>query len=156
MNREKALKVLLVLLGLLFTAGVYPLVTSVRDGWQSNNEDAGPMMLSLYVTLGIFLLLAARNPSANRSVIAFAAWSSFAHGAVMAVMAVHIASTREGLLIAAAALAVGDRRCSPDRAGSGKAVRRADIRRRRVGIPPFLSWDFSLAPRVTIVPRVHR
>jgi hypothetical protein len=106
MNREKALKILLVLLGLLFTAGVYPLVTSVRDGWQANKEGAAPVMLSLYVTLGIFLLLAARNPSANRSVIAFAAWSSFAHGAVMAVMAVHIASTREGLLIAAAVLGI--------------------------------------------------
>ena len=85
MNRERALKILLVLLGLLFAAGVYPLMTSVRSGWQANKEDALPMMLSLYATLGIFLLLAARNPSANRSVIAFAAWSSFAHGAVMAV-----------------------------------------------------------------------
>jgi hypothetical protein len=64
------------------------------------------MMLSLYVTLGIFLLLAVRNPSANRSVIAFAAWSSFAHGAVMAVMAIHIPSTRQGLLIAAAVLGI--------------------------------------------------
>jgi hypothetical protein len=45
------------------------------------------MMLSLYVALGIFLLIAARNPSANRSLIAFTAWSSFAHAAVMAVMA---------------------------------------------------------------------
>jgi uncharacterized membrane protein YoaK (UPF0700 family) len=43
------------------------------------------MMLSLYATLGIFLLLATRNPSANRGLIAFTAWSSFAHGAVMAV-----------------------------------------------------------------------
>jgi hypothetical protein len=43
------------------------------------------MMLSVYVTLGIFLLLAARNPAANRSLIAFTAWSSFAHAAVMAV-----------------------------------------------------------------------
>jgi hypothetical protein len=43
------------------------------------------MMLSLYVTLGIFLLLAARNPSAHRSLIAFTAWSSFAHATVMAV-----------------------------------------------------------------------
>ena len=41
------------------------------------------MMLSLYFTLGIFLLLAARDPSANRSLIAFTAWSSFAHAAVM-------------------------------------------------------------------------
>jgi len=43
------------------------------------------MMLSLYVALGIFLLIAARNPSANRSLIAFTAWSCFAHGSVMTV-----------------------------------------------------------------------
>jgi hypothetical protein len=43
------------------------------------------MMLSLYVALGIFLLIAACNPSANRSLIAFTAWSCFAHAAVMAV-----------------------------------------------------------------------
>lgn len=106
MNREKLLKILLVLLGLVFVAGFYPLVTSVRSGWQANQEDALPMMLSLYVTLGIFLLVAARNPSANRSVIAFAAWSSFAHAAVMVVMAVHIASERGGLLIAAAVFVI--------------------------------------------------
>src|SRR6267142_1303884 len=102
MNRERALKVVLVLVGLLFSAGIYPVATSVRSGWEANKEDALPMMLSLYVTLGIFLLLAARNPSANRSVIAFAAWSSFAHAAVMAVMAVRLANERGGLLCAAA------------------------------------------------------
>ena len=64
------------------------------------------MMLSLYITLGIFLLVAARNPSANRSVIAFAAWSSFAHAAVMAVMAAHLPNERGHLLIAAAVLGV--------------------------------------------------
>ncbi|MGB2898793.1 MAG: DUF6632 domain-containing protein [Candidatus Acidiferrum sp.] len=106
MNRERALKVLLVLVGLLFSAGIYPVVTSVRSGWEANKEDALPMMLSLYVTLGIFLLLAARDPSANRSVIAFAAWSSFAHAAVMAVMAVRLASERGGLLGAAAVFSV--------------------------------------------------
>ena len=106
MNRERALKVVLVLVGLLFSAGIYPVVTSVRSGWQANKEDALPMMLSLYVTLGIFLLLAARNPSANRSVIAFAAWSSFAHASVMAVMAVHLANERRGLLIAGAVFTI--------------------------------------------------
>src|ERR1700694_1090600 len=85
MRRDRALKVVLVLVGLVFLAVIYPLATSVRDGWQANREDALPMMLSLYMTLGIFLLLAARNPSANRSVIAFTAWSCFAHAAVMAV-----------------------------------------------------------------------
>jgi len=102
MNRERALKVVLVLVGLLFAAGIYPLVTTVRSELQPNIENALPMMLSLYVTLGVFLLVAARNPSANRSVIAFAAWSSFAHAAIMAVMAVHLANEREGLLMAGA------------------------------------------------------
>src|ERR1700682_5875257 len=102
MRRERAVKVVLVLVGLLFTATIYPLVMTVRDGWQANKEDATPMMLSLYVTLGIFLLLAARNPSANRSVIAFAAWSSFAHASVMAVMALHLAN-EHGVLLSAAA-----------------------------------------------------
>jgi hypothetical protein len=77
MLRERPLKVVLVLVGLLFTALVYPLVLFAKQ------EPALAMMLSLYVTLGIFLLLAARNPSANRSLIAFTAWSRFAHAAVM-------------------------------------------------------------------------
>jgi len=106
MIRERALKVVLVLVGLLFTAAIYPLVTSVRDGWQANKEDALPMMMSLYFTLGIFLLLTARNPSANRRVITFAAWSSFAHAAVMAVMALHLANERPDLLIAGAVFSV--------------------------------------------------
>ncbi len=82
MNRERALKAVMVLVGLLFSAGVYPLTMFL---WRWHESEFAPMMLSLYVTLGIFLLLATRNPSANRSLIAFTAWSSFAHGAVMAV-----------------------------------------------------------------------
>ena len=103
MNRERALKVVLVLLGLLFLAGVYPVIDSLR---QVTLPDGDTMMLSIYFTLGIFLLLAARNPSTNRSLIAFTAWSSFAHAAVMAVMAVKIASERRNLLIAVAVLVV--------------------------------------------------
>jgi len=103
MNRERALKVVLVLVGLLFLAGVYPVTDSL---WHANQSDYGDdMMLSIYVALGVFLLLAARNPSANRSLIAFTAWSSFAHASVMAVMAIHLASERRDLLIAVAVLA---------------------------------------------------
>lgn len=79
MIRERALKVVLVLVGLLFTAAVYPVVGMNLD------DQALKMMLSVYATLGIFLLLAARNPSEHRSLIAFTAWSSFAHAGVMAV-----------------------------------------------------------------------
>jgi cellulose synthase/poly-beta-1,6-N-acetylglucosamine synthase-like glycosyltransferase len=78
MTRERALKGVLVLVGLLFSAAVYPLLAM-------HLEEALRMMLSVYATLGIFLLLASRDPSANRSLIAFTAWSSFAHAAVMAV-----------------------------------------------------------------------
>jgi hypothetical protein len=56
------------------------------------------MMLSIYVTLGIFLVLASRNPSAHRSLIAFAAWSSFAHAATMAIQALGSESGRAHLL----------------------------------------------------------
>ena len=103
MIRERALKVVLVLLGLLFLAGVYPLVTSF---WQPNESVYAPMMLSLYVALGVFLLLAARNPSANRSLIAFTAWSSFAHGAVMAVQALRNLIPRGDLLVAVLPLVI--------------------------------------------------
>jgi len=81
MKRERALKIVLAVAGLLFCGGVYPLVLMAKQ------EPALAMMMSLYATLGIFLLLASRNPSAHRSLIAFAAWSSFAHAAVMAVQA---------------------------------------------------------------------
>jgi hypothetical protein len=103
MKREQALKIVLVLVGLLFTAGLYPLAIAVRSELDPNIDNAVPMMLSLYVTLGVFLLLAARNPSAYRSVIAFAAWSSFAHGVVMAVMSIQLPNQRTELLIASAA-----------------------------------------------------
>src|ERR1700682_19001 len=104
MIRERALKVVLVLVGLLFSAGVYPLTMSL---WKMNESDYGDdMMLSLYFALGIFLLMAVRNPSANRSLIGFAAWSSFAHGAVMAVLAVHLANERRDLLSAVAVLVI--------------------------------------------------
>ena len=102
MIRERSLKVVLGLVGLLFTAAVYPVVV---DLWKLNQTDYGDdMALSLYFALGIFLLLAVRNPSANRSLIAFTAWSSFAHGTVMLVLAFHIASEHTGGLIAAGLL----------------------------------------------------
>jgi len=63
-------------------------------------------VLSLYVTLGIFLLLAARNPAAHRSLIAFTAWSSFAHATVMSLLGFQHASERVGFLAGSAALVV--------------------------------------------------
>ena len=94
-NRERALQILLALVGLFFVAGIYPLITSMMHPKQSDFPDQ--MMLAIYVTLGVFLLLAIRNPAANRTLIAFTAWSSLAHASVMAVQALQIGSQRTEL-----------------------------------------------------------
>src|ERR1700730_8941994 len=104
MWRDRALKVVLVLVGLLFSAGVYPLIGSLLHPGDSDMGDT--MMLSLYVALGIFLLIAVRNPLAHRSLIAFAAWSSFAHAVAMSILGLEIASQRVGFLIGSAVLVV--------------------------------------------------
>jgi hypothetical protein len=104
MWRERALKVVLVLVGLLFTAGVYPLIGSLLHPADSDTGDT--MMLSLYATVGVFLLIAARNPSAHRSVIAFAAWSSFAHAVAMSILGLEIPSQKVGFLVGSAVLVV--------------------------------------------------
>ncbi len=99
MKRERALKIVLVVVGVLFCAALYPLVLMVKQ------DPALAMMMSLYATLGVFLLLASRNPSAHRSLIAFAAWSSFAHAAVMSFQALlNMIARRE--LIGSAVFAV--------------------------------------------------
>jgi hypothetical protein len=78
MKRERARKVVLVVVGLLFCAGVYPLTVFLSQ------EPAVPMIMSIYVTLGILLLLAVRDPATNGSLIAFGGWANLAHAGVMA------------------------------------------------------------------------
>src|SRR5580693_2801410 len=101
MNREMALKVVLAVVGVLFLALGYPLVMFARQ------DPAVSMMFSLYVTLGVFLLLAIRNPLANRSLIAFTAWSSFAHAAVMGTQAMRDMISRGELGGVAALIVIG-------------------------------------------------
>ena len=101
MNREMALKIVLGIIGALFVALVYPLVASMRQ------EPALSMMLSLYVTLGVFLLLAIRNPLASRRLIAFTAWSSFAHAAVMGFQAWRGMVARNELIGVAVLIVIG-------------------------------------------------
>lgn len=102
MLRERARKVVLVLVGLLFSAAIYPIIGGLRDPAHSDTGDT--MMMALYFTLGVFLLLAVRNPAAHRSLIAFAAWSSFAHAVAMSVLGLEIAAERTGFLIGSAVL----------------------------------------------------
>src|SRR5258707_11637628 len=91
MRRERALKVVLVMVGLLFLGSVYPLL----------RMQLGPseqMLDGVYATPGIFLLLALRNTSANRSLVAFTAWSSLIHAAIMAAPPIpHVIPPRDRL-----------------------------------------------------------
>src|SRR5712671_4396596 len=102
MLRERAMKFVLGLVGLLFAAAIYPVIGGLLDPAHSDTGDT--MMMGLYVALGIFLLIAARNPSAHRSLVAFAAWSSFAHAVVMSLLGLEIASERTGFLVGSALL----------------------------------------------------
>jgi uncharacterized protein DUF6632 len=101
MNREVALKIVLTLVGLLFLALAYPLIMFARQ------DPSMSMMFSIYVTLGVFLLLAIRNPLASRNLIAFTAWSSFAHAAVMGTQALRNIVSREELVGVAVLVVIG-------------------------------------------------
>ncbi|MGH9715753.1 MAG: DUF6632 domain-containing protein [Candidatus Acidiferrales bacterium] len=98
------LKFVMIAAGLLFVAGVYPLATSLWN-WQHSDEFV-PMLLSVYITLGVFLLIAARNPSTHRSLISFAAWSSLAHAFVMLIQAINDIAGRLELFGMSAVLVV--------------------------------------------------
>jgi hypothetical protein len=101
MDREVALKIVLALVGLLFFALAYPMMVFVRQ------DPSLSMMFSIYVTLGFFLLLAIRNPWANRSLIAFTAWSSFAHAALMGTQAMRDMVSRDELVGVAVLVVIG-------------------------------------------------
>ena len=101
MNRELALKIVLGWVGALFLLLSYPMIMFVRV------DPSVSMMFSLYVTLGVFLLLAIRNPSAHRSLIAFTAWSSFAHAIVMGTQALRNIVGRGELIGVAVLIVIG-------------------------------------------------
>ena len=101
MIRERILKIVLVLVGLLFLVFAYPLTE-----WNRPEIAPEQMLGSVYVTLGLFLLWAVRNPAANRSLIAFAAWSSIAHSATMAMQAYRHLIPRGDFLVAVVPLGV--------------------------------------------------
>jgi uncharacterized protein DUF6632 len=87
-DRIKFLRIVLVVVGLTFTFGIWPLGIVWPSGWtwhETGRSEYLEMILGIYATLGVFLLLAARDPMAHRSLIWFAVWSSIVHGAIMAV-----------------------------------------------------------------------
>ena len=113
-QRLRYLRVALVISGIACFA-FYPLMLVWPSGWAWHvGHSEYPMMIAgLYATLGAFLLLAARNPLANLSLIWFTVWSSIVHGGIMAVQALtkagqegHLMGDVPALFLVAVALAV--------------------------------------------------
>ena len=93
--RLRHLRFALVAVGLIFIVGIYPLTQLWPSGWRwrPDQPEYLQMILALYATLGVFLLLAARDPPRHLSLIWFTVWSSMAHGVVMAWHALRIRSS---------------------------------------------------------------
>ena len=88
-TREKYLKIALVVFGVVFLL-VYPLGVIWPSGWIWHGGQGSyyfQMICGVYAVLGVFLIAAARNPAANRSLIAFTIWSIVVHAAIMAAQA---------------------------------------------------------------------
>ncbi len=100
-TRVRYLRVALILVGLIFVFGVYPLMMALWPSgwrWQPNQPEYEQMILGVYATLGVFLLIASRNPLQNRSLIWFTVWSSLVHAGIMAVQAMNAPTERGHLL----------------------------------------------------------
>lgn len=89
-DRDKFLPLALRVVGVVFMFGIYPLAIVWPSGWawHSGRSEYLEMIIAIYATLGVFLLLAARDPTHHLSLISFTIWSSVAHGLVMAVQSI--------------------------------------------------------------------
>lgn len=114
--RIKLLKFFLIVFGLIFVFAIYPLTFIWPEGWAWHAEGVSvylQMIIGVYATLGIFLILAARNPMQNLSLIWFTVWSSVVHGGIMLIQALvypmhmgHVYGDVPALFIVAIVLAV--------------------------------------------------
>jgi len=131
-SRIKYLRVTLVAVGVIFIVGIYGLIMIWPSGWSWHSGPAHSlphylqMILGVYATLGVFLLIASRNPLANLSLIWFTVWSSVVHAGIMAAQALanpehvgHLWGDVPALLVVAAVLAL----LTPRTAAGEPAVR---------------------------------
>src|SRR5262249_4480927 len=113
-TRLKYLRIALVLVGIIFIFGIYSLMIAWPSGWtwHTGHSDYPLMIVGIYATLGVFLILAAREPLAHSSLIWFTVWSRVVQGGIMAVQALapnshgHLVGDVPALFIVAIVLAL--------------------------------------------------
>ena len=96
----------LIVIGLTFIFGIYTLGVVWPSGWVWGQGSSHYLMMiiGVYATLGVFLILASRDPYAHKSLIWFTVWSSVVHGAIMGVQSLHDTAERGHLVGDAPAL----------------------------------------------------
>ena len=106
-QKLKYLKIALYIFGIIFIAGIYPMMMWIWPsgwGWTPRQPEYELMIIGVYATLGVFLILAAKDPLANASLIWFTIWSSIVHGGIMLVQAIIDETERANMLGDIAAL----------------------------------------------------
>ena len=85
-SRQPYLRIALIVFGVIFTFGIYPLGLVWPSGWAWGHGHSHYLMMiiGVYATLGVFLLMASRDPARNTSLIWFTVWSSVVHAVIMA------------------------------------------------------------------------
>jgi len=131
-NRVKYLSIAMVVVGLIFTVGIFPLTILWPSGWawhHGGQSNYLQMILGVYATLGIFLLIGSRNPLANRSLIWFVVWSSVVHAGIMAVQSLqnpehlgHLWGDVPALLVVGGVLALLTPRAAAARLATARAA----------------------------------
>lgn len=97
----KVLKIVLVVLGVFFIFGVYAMMMWIWPdgwGWTPRQPEYEQMIMGVYATLGVFLILAAKDPMAHASLIWFTVWSSIVHGGIMLIQAIVDETERANLI----------------------------------------------------------
>ena len=99
-SRRSCLRIALIVVGLIAIFGLYPLLILWPSGWAWGHGHSHYVMMivGIYATLGVFLIIASRNPAAHRSLIWFTVWSSLVHGAIMAAQAIQDPAERGHLV----------------------------------------------------------
>ncbi len=84
-TRIKYLRIALIIFGLILILFIYPAMMMWPSGWRwlPNQSNYEQMIVGIYLTLGVFLILAAKDPLKNLSLIWFTVWSSVVHAVIM-------------------------------------------------------------------------
>jgi len=100
-TKLKYLKMALYAFGAIFIVGVPAMMMWIWPsgwGWMPPQPEYEQMIMGIYVTLGIFLIRAAKDPMADAGLIWFTIWSSIVHGGIMLAQAIVDETERANLL----------------------------------------------------------